>query len=93
VTWSDGHVSVFTTRQLREACGCAACVDEWTGQSRIAPGSISDSVEVVDADLVGAYGVRFVFSDTHSDGIYSYRRLRRICPCPECSAATPSDRP
>jgi len=84
ITWNDGHVSVFTTQKLRECCGCAACVDEWSGRSRIVPGSIPESVDVVDADHVGAYGIRFVFSDTHSDGIYSYRRLRQFCPCGDC---------
>jgi DUF971 family protein len=88
VNWSDGHKSVFTARQLRERCGCAACVDEWTGRTRIVPGSISETVDIVDAELVGAYAVRFVFSDTHSDGIYSYRRLRQTCPCAECAPAS-----
>jgi DUF971 family protein len=85
ITWSDGHTSVYTTRLLRESCGCAACVDEWTGKTRIVPGSIPETVDVVDAEIVGAYAVRFVFSDTHSDGIYSYRRLRQFCPCADCT--------
>jgi DUF971 family protein len=91
VTWSDGHVSVYTTRHLRESCGCAACVDEWTGRTRIVPGSISETVDVVEAEIVGSYAVRFVFSDTHSDGIYSYRRLRMNCPCPTCAASRLSE--
>ena len=84
VTWSDGHVSVFATSYLREACGCAACVDEWSGRTKIIPGTIPESVDVIEAELVGAYAVRFIFSDAHSDGIYSYRRLRQYCPCSMC---------
>jgi DUF971 family protein len=86
VFWDDDHVSVFPTPYLREACGCAACVDEWTGRTKIVPGSIPDSVDVADADLVGAYAVRFIFTDGHSDGIYSFRRLRQICPCGACTS-------
>jgi DUF971 family protein len=84
VAWDDGHRSLFPTSYLREICGCAACVDEWTGRTRIEPGSISPTVDVVEAEHVGAYAVRFIFTDGHSDGIYSYRRLRQFCPCPEC---------
>ncbi len=87
VTWADGHVSVFPTSYLREVCGCAACVDEWTGKTRIEPGSISETVDVVEAEHIGAYAVRFIFTDGHGDGIYSYQRLREYCPCAPCRAA------
>jgi DUF971 family protein len=84
ITWEDGHVSVFPTSYLRESCGCAACVDEWTGITRIAPGSIPATTDVVEAEHIGAYAVRFVFTDGHGDGIYSFQRLREFCPCAEC---------
>lgn len=84
VRWEDGHESVYPTSYLREFCGCAACVDEWTGKTRIAPGSIPESTDVVEAEHVGAYAVRFVFTDTHGDGIYSFQRLREFCPCEAC---------
>jgi DUF971 family protein len=84
IAWEDGHVSVFATSYLREVCGCAACVDEWTGVTRIVAGSIPSTTDVVDAEHVGAYAVRFVFTDGHGDGIYSYQRLREFCPCAQC---------
>lgn len=86
VHWEDGHTSVFETSYLREICGCAACVDEWTGQTRILPGSIPKATDVVDAEHIGAYAVRFIFSDGHSDGIYSYQRMRQFCRCVGCRA-------
>ena len=85
ITWDDGHVSDFATSGLREFCGCANCVDEWTGVTRIAPGSIPESVDVVECEHVGSYAVRFVFTDAHSDGIYSWQRLRKFCPCDSCA--------
>ena len=89
IKWDDGHVGVYPTHYLRECCGCAACVDEWTGRPLIEPGSIPTTVDVIEAEHVGAYAVRFVFSDRHSDGIYSYRRLRQFCPCDDCSLRRP----
>lgn len=86
VTWEDGHTSVYATSYLREKCGCAACVDEWSGRTKIVPGSIPPTTDVVDAEHVGAYAVRFIFTDGHSDGIYSYQRLRQYCPCASCEA-------
>lgn len=86
VQWEDGHTSVFPTSYLREKCGCAACVDEWTGRTRIEPGSIPETTDVADAEHVGAYAVRFMFTDGHSDGIYSWQRLREHCPCEICAA-------
>ena len=84
ISWDDEHVSVYPTRLLREVCGCASCVDEWTGRTRIVPGSIPESTDVVEAEHVGAYAVRFVFTDGHGDGIYSFQRLRQACPCGVC---------
>jgi len=33
---------------------------------------------------VGNYALRFVWDDGHDAGIYSWERLRLMCPCPEC---------
>ena len=33
---------------------------------------------------VGAYAVRIDWSDGHNTGIYSFRHLRKICPCESC---------
>jgi DUF971 family protein len=90
VRWDDEHVGTFTAKYLREICGCAACVDEWTGRTKIAPGSIAETIDVVDAEHVGGYAVRFIFSDGHSDGIYSYRWLLQFCPCAGCRVARES---
>ena len=85
MVWDDGHVSDFPTSLLREFCGCASCVDEWSGITRIVPGSIPETLDVVECEHVGAYAVRFVFTDAHSDGIYSWQRLRKFCPCEDCA--------
>ncbi len=84
IEWNDGHSSSYPSWYLREKCPCALCVDEFSGERRIAPGSISSGIERVDVKLVGNYGLQFRWSDKHETGIYTFDYLRRICPCPEC---------
>ena len=84
VTWDDGHVSIFTTKYLRCECTCAGCVSEITGQRILDPATVPEDVSIKGAQHVGNYGVQFFFSDNHSNGIYTWTRLREICPCQEC---------
>ena len=86
VTWDDGHVSIFPTRYLRSECMCARCVSEVTGLRILDPKTLADDLTVVSAQHVGRYGVKFVFSDRHDDGIYTWERLRDLCLCEECAA-------
>lgn len=43
------------------------------------------SAEIVAAELVGHYAVRFTWADGHSTGIYAFSALRTSCPCLECN--------
>ena len=42
--------------------------------------------KIVDAEMVGRYAIRILWSDGHNTGIYSYELLRSLCPCAECAA-------
>lgn len=84
VRWDDGHTSVFNTKHLRSECMCAHCVSEVTGLRILDPATVSEDLTVIAAEHVGRYGVKFVFSDRHDDGIYTWERLRQLCPCEEC---------
>ncbi len=84
VTWNDGHFSSYPSWYLRQSCPCASCVDEFTGEKRIAEGSIPSTLERTDVGPVGNYALSFRFSDGHSTGIYTFEFLRRLCPCDEC---------
>jgi ATP-binding protein involved in chromosome partitioning len=78
ITWSDGRRSVYDVRALRLACGCARCVDEWTGEQRLDPSSVPGDVRPLRVQPVGRYGIQISWSDGHDTGIYPFRRLREL---------------
>ena len=78
INWADGEESLFDVRELRLACGCASCVDEWTGQDRLDPDSVPEDVHPVRIESVGRYAIQIEWSDGHDTGIYPFDRLRRM---------------
>ena len=84
MTWEDGHLSDYSYEYLRLSCQCAACVDEWTGESLIKKESIPKDIHPEEISQVGNYAVQINWSDGHNTGIYSFDLLRRICPCESC---------
>ena len=90
VTWLDGHTSQYPLRWLRANCPCATCREERkaaalnTDELKLMSGPLP-SAEIVAADLVGHYAVRFTFADGHGTGIYAFSALRASCPCLECN--------
>lgn len=78
LTFDDGVVCVFSVRELRAECPCATC-RTWRDRGEIAwprPGQ-SDTIAVVDAELVGAWGISLHWSDGHETGIYAFEHLHR----------------
>lgn len=78
VRWADGAETVYDVRELRLACGCALCVDEWTGEDRLDPGSVPEDVRPLQIERVGRYAIQVRWSDGHESGIYPFRRLREL---------------
>lgn len=87
IEWSDGHQSLYSARRLRLLCPCAMCVDELTGKKVLRDEEVAPEVGPVSLELVGRYALRVWFSDGHSSGIYSFKYLRRLCPCPTCTSS------
>lgn len=81
ITWEDGHVTLFDFRLLRQNCPCASCVSELTGERTLHPESVPEGLEATKAEIVGNYALRFQFSDGHHTGIYTFEKLRELCPC------------
>lgn len=86
ISWQDGHESLFSHYDLRLACACAECVGEWPNRKQLDIRSIPRDVQALDHMTVGSYALQFLWSDFHATGIYPYRMLRELCPCPECAA-------
>jgi ATP-binding protein involved in chromosome partitioning len=78
IAWDDGSESRYDVRELRLACGCAHCVDEWTGEGRLDPASVPEDVHPIRIDRVGRYAIQIEWSDGHASGIYPFRRLREL---------------
>ena len=78
IEWADGVSSLYDVRALRLACGCASCIDEWTGENRLDPTSVPDDVCPLQIEPVGRYAIQIAWSDGHSSGIYPFRRLRQL---------------
>jgi len=85
IRWADHHESVYAVRELRLACACASCVDEWTGAERLDAASVPADVHPIRIQPVGRYAIQIEWSDGHSTGIYPFERLRRLCPCAACA--------
>ena len=81
IVWDDGHESLYPYIDLRRACSCARCVDEFSGAPILDPASVPADIRVVSWSPTGRYGVNLVFSDGHSTGIYTLARLRKMCGC------------
>ncbi len=87
ISWTDGHESVYAVKHLRESCPCAQCIDEWTGERRLKPGMVADTIRPVNLKAVGLYAIQFYWNDGHDTGLYPHELLRRLCQCAECTKA------
>lgn len=78
IAWADDTVCRYTAAELRRACPCAQCVNEWTGQRMLKPDTIADDLSIADLSIVGRYALNFRWSDGHETGIYSFKYLREL---------------
>ena len=78
ITWSDDVQTTFKAAQLRRACPCAGCVNEWTGERVLKAESVADDLTISQTSVVGRYALNFHFSDGHETGIFSFKYLREI---------------
>lgn len=81
IIWEDGTESYISAPALRAASPSAETAGErdifgtkYGGEEGV---NYSD-VEIVGWKFVGTYAVRFVFSDRHQTGLYSYELLRQL---------------
>lgn len=78
IVWSDETEKTYYAPDLRRACPCASCIDEWTGAKRLKDESVSDDLTIDKIGVVGRYALNFSFSDGHETGIYSFQYLKNL---------------
>ena len=78
VAWPDGFEAEIPNKNLRAACPCAVCVDEYSGAELLDPASIPDDIRFSKINYLGNYAVSFEWSDGHTTGIYSWDYLRSL---------------
>ncbi len=86
IVWSDAHLSQYRAREVRLACRCAGCVEEWTNVSLVKPELVPVDLQAKAIESVGHYALHIDWSDGHNTGLYTYDYLRELCACDECRA-------
>src|SRR5262245_23930232 len=88
ILWADGHRSTYGFDYLRGQCPCAGCSTHRRDRSplKILSNAPLMPLRLSSIEPTGRYALCFVWSDGHSQGIFSYDFLREICPCEECAA-------
>jgi ATP-binding protein involved in chromosome partitioning len=64
----DGGIIDIDIRALRSKCTCAACKNAKDSKT-------SEKIVPIKINSVGNYGIRILWSDGHSSGIYSFKNL------------------
>lgn len=89
IQWQDGHETTFPLDGLRRACPCAACRGHGNMSELPDPNLFRVPALMrwnrLKVQPAGSIGVRLVWDDGHDTGIYSWERLRAMCPCTACS--------
>ncbi len=76
IRWGDGATTYHGTYELRKACPCAGCVEEWTGEKLPSLDQVPADVRPVRIRTVGRYALQPTWSDGHDTGIFAFRELR-----------------
>ncbi len=78
LTWANEPVRRLPFKLVRQACACASCVNEWTGEPILDPATIPQDIHIKGMALVGNYALRITWSDGHDTGLFTWQRLREV---------------
>ena len=80
ILWEDGSSSIINNLSLRKNCPCAFCSGETDVLGKKYGGekqAIDPNIFIVKYETIGYYGLQFLFSDGHKDGIYTFDLLKK----------------
>ncbi len=81
--WSDDSDNALSLEPLRDNCPCANCSGETDVFGNIYKGPPQilkkESYLLNGIQPVGYYAIRPFWKDGHSDGIYTYEFLKKLC--------------
>ncbi len=91
IVFGDGHSCFFDNVELRTNCPCASCRDlRGSGQDAWPREGAPPEVKILNAELVGSWGISFAWNDGHGTGIFPFDSLRAWCEArPVVKAAPP----
>ena len=78
LVWSPEDISRIPFRTVRQACPCAACVDEFTGRQILDPDSVPVTIAPEEVSFSGNYALKIRWSDSHDTGLFTWTHLRTI---------------
>jgi len=91
IQWSDGHTSIYPFSLIRHACPCAQCRGGHENMGLDPEPDVFDlpiestpATRIQSLEAVGTYAITIEWEDGHHYGIYNWRYLRALCPCPIC---------
>lgn len=80
IVFGDGHTCTFLNEDLRRNCPCAACRDlRLVGEEAWPREGAPSEVKILNAELVGSWGISFAWNDGHGTGIFPFDSLRAWC--------------
>ena len=68
-------VKSINPKELRSKCGCAMCIEEFTGRQILEKSTIKENIYPRLIEPKGNYAVSVVWSDGHRSSIYPYKKL------------------
>ena len=82
IKWSDAEESYILLKILRDYCPCAYCSGETDAFGNVYKGpdkKLGESAyQAIKIEKVGHYAIRIFWKDRHSDGLYTYKMLRKL---------------
>ncbi len=76
IKWKDQVEINYRLSELQKKCPCANCRDEVTGEQKVDPKTIDESVKAKGITNVGRYALKVDFTSGCAMGIYAHEQLR-----------------